>query len=113
MKTANDQRLWVDKMGVRMEEPRDRHWIGPDQTMMSIEYIGEGKEELLKFRDVLEDYFEFCKDVRRAHNEGVDTTFATPPESLMALFAKPAAKKAAPKKEKPDAASSSEAQQDS
>ena len=89
MKFENDQRVWLDRVGVRMEEPRDRFWAGPEQVMTSVLYTGQHGDVLLRMRVLVEDYFAFCRDVREAIAAGRDVSEVRPPESLMALFEAP------------------------
>lgn len=66
-----EQRLWIDRMGVRMDEPRERYHITDQQVMVSVEYVGPMQDELLEFRAAMEDYFTYCRDCRMAQSQAV------------------------------------------
>lgn len=66
MKTPIDTRLWIDRLGARMIEPRDRYVMNEDQVMTSVEYAGPMQAELREFRVALDAYFAYCRDCLRA-----------------------------------------------
>lgn len=68
----DNERLWIDRLGVRMEEPRDRFVINEEQVMTSVEYTGPYKMELSVFRDVIEQYFWYSKECRQAATTGAE-----------------------------------------
>ena len=61
MKRPDDRRLWIDRLGVRMEEPRVRYVINTTQVMTSTEYDGDYRPEFYdplhedhRFKDLIE-----------------------------------------------------------
>lgn len=104
-------RLWIDRLGVRMDEPRDRYHITSDQVMTSVEYTGELQPELIEFREALGYYFEYCKECRFA--VGQETGLPDMPPELVKYLTRKEVKNARKKASSAAKAPTSEAQQDS